>query len=71
MDKENNAHGQKRTTPLFVNVGVLHNLDYNYFACLIKESVPHVSKLSKLGVTYKDDDREIMRYTGGHRTSPL
>ena len=41
-------YGQKRTTPLFMNVGVLNHLDYNDFVCLIKESLPHISKLSKL-----------------------
>ena len=51
-------YGQKKTMPLFVNVGVLNSLDYNDFVCLTKESVPHVLKLSKLRVTYKDDDKD-------------
>ena len=50
MDKREQRH-------CFVNVGVLNNLDYNDFVCFLKESVPHVSKLSKLRATYKDDDK--------------
>ena len=61
------CYGQKGTRPLFLKVVVLNNLDYYDFVCLIKESVPHVSKLSKLRVTYKDDKNDVDLLRGRFR----
>ena len=49
--------GSKRTTPVFLSSSLVEHLCYDDFEQILRSQLPHVNKLSKVRITYRDEDQ--------------